>query len=71
MDDALYRTDAYRAMQHAYGERVQRVERSEGYGIRADMCPEALLQEKPADMKAMLAVLIEAERCAIRTYTEI
>ena len=26
---------------------------------------------RPGDMKAMLNVLVEAERCAIRTYTEI
>ena len=34
-------------------------------------CPDAFLPAKPTDMKAMLAVLVEAERCAIRTYTEI
>jgi ferritin-like protein len=34
-------------------------------------CPDAYLPEKPQDSKAMLAVLVEAERCAIRTYTDI
>ena len=34
-------------------------------------CPDAYLPEKPQDVKALLGVLVEAERCAIRTYTEI
>src|SRR5947208_5609276 len=34
-------------------------------------CPDASLPQNPRDMKAMLNVLVEAERCAIRTYTEI
>src|SRR5579863_4614688 len=34
-------------------------------------CPDAYLPSNPRDMKAMLNVLVEAERCAIRTYTEI
>ncbi len=34
-------------------------------------CPDAYLPSNPRDMKAMLAVLVEAERCAIRTYNEI
>ncbi len=34
-------------------------------------CPDAYLPENPRDMKAMLGVLVEAERCAIRTYTDI
>lgn len=34
-------------------------------------CPDAYLPENPRDMKAMLAVLVEAERCAVRTYTDI
>src|SRR6266404_266984 len=34
-------------------------------------CPDAYLPANPLDMKAMLAVLVEAERCAVRTYTEI
>src|SRR5438132_12917134 len=34
-------------------------------------CPDAYLPQNPRDMKAMLNVLVEAERCAIRTYTEI
>jgi len=34
-------------------------------------CPDAYLPETPRDIKALLDVLVEAERCAIRTYTEI
>jgi ferritin-like protein len=34
-------------------------------------CPDAYLPENPRDRNAMLKVLVEAERCAIRTYTEI
>ena len=34
-------------------------------------CPDAYLPSNPRDMKALLNVLVEAERCAIRTYTEI
>jgi ferritin-like protein len=34
-------------------------------------CPDAYLPKDPRDMKAMLGVLVEAERCAIRVYTEI
>src|SRR3970282_2809862 len=34
-------------------------------------CPDAYLPKDPRDMKAMLNVLVEAERCAIRVYTEI
>src|SRR5215468_1481266 len=34
-------------------------------------CPDAYLPENPLDMKQMLGVLVEAERCAVRTYTEI
>ena len=34
-------------------------------------CPDAYLPAKPTNMKAMLTVLVEAERCAIRVYTEI
>ena len=41
-------------------ERVCRPGRLPGY-----------LPSNPRDMKAMLAVLVEAERCAVRTYTEI
>jgi ferritin-like protein len=39
----------------------------------ADMaaCPDAYLPADPRDMKAMLNVLVEAERCAIRVYTDI
>jgi ferritin-like protein len=31
-------------------------------------CPDAYLPQNPQDMKQMLNVLVEAERCAIRTY---
>jgi len=34
-------------------------------------CPPARLPENPADIKAMLNVLVEAERCAVRGYTYI
>ncbi len=34
-------------------------------------CPDAFLPSKPNDVKALLEVLVEAERCAIRVYTEI
>lgn len=39
----------------------------------ADMaaCPDAYLPPDPKDMKAMLNILVEAERCAIRVYTDI
>jgi len=34
-------------------------------------CPPASLPEDPADVMAMLKVLAEAERCAVRGYTQI
>ena len=34
-------------------------------------CPPAKLPEDPKDVKAMLKVLVEAERCAVRGYTQI
>ena len=34
-------------------------------------CPDAFLPSNPRDTKALLNVLVEAERCAIRVYTEI
>jgi ferritin-like protein len=34
-------------------------------------CPDAFLPKDPRDVKAMLKVLVEAERCAMRVYTEI
>ncbi len=34
-------------------------------------CPPASLPKDPTDIKAMLKVLVEAERCAIRGYTNI
>lgn len=34
-------------------------------------CPPAHLPSDPKDIKAMLTVLVEAERCAIRGYTQI
>jgi ferritin-like protein len=34
-------------------------------------CPDAYLPSNPRDMNAMLNVLVEAERCAVRTYTDI
>ena len=34
-------------------------------------CPPAALPDNPKDVKAILNVLVEAERCAVRGYTEI
>jgi ferritin-like protein len=34
-------------------------------------CPPASLPKNPKDIKAMLTVLVEAERCAVRGYTNI
>jgi ferritin-like protein len=34
-------------------------------------CPPASLPEDPTDVQAMLKVLVEAERCAVRGYTKI
>lgn len=34
-------------------------------------CPPASLPEDPTDVKAILRVLVEAERCAVRGYTKI
>jgi len=34
-------------------------------------CPPASLPKNPTDVKAMLTVLVEAERCAVRGYTNI
>jgi ferritin-like protein len=34
-------------------------------------CPDAYLPDNPRDITAMLHVLVEAERCAIRVYTDI
>ncbi len=34
-------------------------------------CPPARLPQNPKDIKAMLTVLVEAERCAVRGYTHI
>lgn len=34
-------------------------------------CPPAALPANPTDIKAMLTVLVEAERCAVRGYTHI
>ncbi len=34
-------------------------------------CPPARLPQNPRDIKAMLTVLVEAERCAVRGYTHI
>jgi ferritin-like protein len=34
-------------------------------------CPPAKLPKDPRDVKAMLTVLVEAERCAVRGYTHI
>ena len=34
-------------------------------------CPPSSLPEDPSDIKAMLKVLVEAERCAVRGYTNI
>ncbi len=37
----------------------------------ASACPPAKLPKRPTDTKAMLKVLVEAERCAVRGYTHI
>lgn len=50
-----------------------------GGGLPEDMktfhdvsgCPPAKLPKDPRDIKAMLTVLVEAERCAVRQYTNI
>ncbi len=50
-----------------------------GGGLPGDMktfhdisaCPPASLPEDPTDIKAMLTVLVNAERCAVRGYTNI
>ncbi len=34
-------------------------------------CPPASLPKDPTDIKAMLTILVEAERCAVRGYTHI
>lgn len=34
-------------------------------------CPPASLPKDPTDIKAMLTVLVEAERCAVRGYTHV
>ncbi|MCH8028985.1 MAG: DNA protection protein DPS [Candidatus Dadabacteria bacterium] len=34
-------------------------------------CPDAYLPDDPRDMKQLLTVLVEAERCAIRVYSEL
>jgi ferritin-like protein len=34
-------------------------------------CPPAYLPKDPTDIKAMLTVLVEAERCAVRQYTHV
>src|SRR5919197_4534459 len=34
-------------------------------------CPDAYLPANPQDVQALLRVLVEAERCAIRVYTKI
>jgi len=34
-------------------------------------CPPANLPKNPRDIKAMLTVLVEAERCAVRGYTQV
>ncbi len=34
-------------------------------------CPPAKLPKDPRDIKAMLTVLVEAERCAVRQYTNV
>lgn len=34
-------------------------------------CPPARLPKNPRDIQAMLKVLVEAERCAVRGYTQI
>jgi ferritin-like protein len=37
----------------------------------ASACPPAHLPQDPTDIKAMLTILVEAERCAVRGYTHI
>lgn len=37
----------------------------------ASACPPAKLPKDPTDIKAMLKVLVEAERCAVRGYTAV
>ena len=37
----------------------------------ASACPPASLPKKPTDVKAILQVLVEAERCAVRGYTQV
>jgi len=37
----------------------------------ASACPPASLPKDPTDVEAVLTVLVEAERCAVRGYTEI
>jgi ferritin-like protein len=37
----------------------------------ASACPPARLPQKPTNIRAMLKVLVEAERCAVRGYTHI
>jgi ferritin-like protein len=34
-------------------------------------CPPAYLPQKPDDVQALLKVLVEAERCAVRGYTQV
>ncbi len=34
-------------------------------------CPPARLPKNPSDIRAMLTILVEAERCAVRGYTEV
>ncbi len=34
-------------------------------------CPPASLPADPTDMKAMMKVLLQAEQCAVRGYTQI
>jgi len=34
-------------------------------------CPPASLPEDPTDIQALLTVLVEAERCAVRGYTQV
>jgi len=37
----------------------------------ASACPPAALPKNPTDIKAILTILVEAERCAVRGYTHI
>lgn len=37
----------------------------------ASACPPASLPKDPTDIRAMLTVLVEAERCAVRGYTHV